>query len=60
MLNQVRKSSILPEEKAGQWVKSGMTIAIGEPAPMGLLRWIIRNKITDLTVIGSGLALDYL
>jgi glutaconate CoA-transferase subunit A len=60
MLNQVRKSALLPEEKAGQWVKSGMTIAIGEPAPMGLLRWIIRNKITDLTVIGSGMALDYL
>ncbi len=60
MSNQVRKSVILREEEAGQWVQSGMTIAIGEPAPMGLLRWVVRNKVTDLTVIGSGLALDYL
>ena len=60
IMNQTRESVELCEEAAGQWIKSGMTIAIGEPAPMGILRWIVRNRVVDLTIIGSGLALDYL
>ncbi len=60
MVNPRRTSAVLGEVEAGESIKSGMTIAIGEPAPMGMLRCIVRNNVTDLTVVGSGLALDYL
>jgi len=33
-----------------------MTIAIGEPAPMAMVRRIIRKRISGLTIIGSGIA----
>ena len=42
------------------WLRDGMTIAIGEPAPMALVRQIIVSNIRDLTVIASGYALDVL
>src|SRR5437879_11860896 len=37
-----------------------MTIAVGAPAPMALLRQLIRRGVKDLTVIDSGLSLDLL
>jgi glutaconate CoA-transferase subunit A len=37
-----------------------MTIAVGEPAPMALVRHIVRRRVRNLTVIASGLALDHL
>ena len=37
-----------------------MTIALGEPAPMAMVRQIIRRGVKNLTVISSGLALDHL
>ena len=37
-----------------------MTIAHGEPAPMALVRQIVRRGVRDLTVISAGLALDLL
>jgi glutaconate CoA-transferase subunit A len=37
-----------------------MTVAIGEPAPMAMVRQLIRRGVRDLTVVGSGLALDLL
>ncbi len=55
-----RKEHILDETEAVNWVENGMTIAVGEPAPMGLIRQIIRRGIKDLTVIASGLSLDML
>lgn len=41
-------------------VADGMTIAVGDPAPMALVRQIVKRGVTDLTVVGSGLALDLL
>ena len=37
-----------------------MTIAVGAPAPMALLRQLIRRGVKNLTVIDSGLSLDLL
>jgi glutaconate CoA-transferase subunit A len=37
-----------------------MILAIGEPAPMALVRQIVRRGVRDLTVIASGFALDIL
>ena len=37
-----------------------MVIALGEPAPFALMRQIVRRRLRNLTVIGSGLALDLL
>ena len=45
---------------AAAWVESGMTIAVGSPPPMALLRQLIRRGVSDLTVIDSGLSLDLL
>ena len=42
------------------WLWDGMTIAIGEPAPMVFVRQIISSGIKNLTVVGSGYALDIL
>ena len=50
------RSEIIPES----WLWDGMTVAIGDPAPMALIRQIISRNIKDLTVIGTGYALDIL
>jgi glutaconate CoA-transferase, subunit A len=55
-----RQSVLVTEEEAVNWIQNGMTVAIGDPAPMSMIRNIIRNRITGLTVIGSGIALDYM
>jgi glutaconate CoA-transferase, subunit A len=55
-----RREHLLDEQQAAAWVEHGMTIALGEPAPMAMVRQIIRRKVRDLTVISSGLALDHL
>ncbi|MEZ5236173.1 MAG: CoA-transferase [Acidimicrobiales bacterium] len=55
-----RRERIIDEVEAAGWVTSGMTIAIGEPAPMAVIRQLIRRGVRDLTVVGSGLALDLL
>lgn len=55
-----REERILDEVAAAAWVTDGMTIAIGEPAPMAIIRQLIRRGVKDLTVVGSGLALDLL
>ncbi|MEZ5261259.1 MAG: hypothetical protein R2755_05645 [Acidimicrobiales bacterium] len=51
-----RRERIIDEVEAAGWVTSGMTIAIGEPAPMAVIRQLIRRGVRDLTVVGSGLA----
>lgn len=55
-----RQERILDEVAAAAWIVDGMTIAIGEPAPMAIIRQVIRRGVRDLTVVGSGLALDLL
>lgn len=37
-----------------------MTVAVGEPAPMALVRQLVRQRVRNLTVVGSGLSLDLL
>lgn len=60
MTPDARRERILDEIEAGAWVTDGMTLAIGDPAPMTLIRQLVRNGVKDLTVVGSGLALDLL
>jgi glutaconate CoA-transferase subunit A len=55
-----RTERILDETEAASWVEDGMTIAVGAPAPMGLIRQIIRRGVRNLTVIDAGLSLDML
>src|SRR5215510_447637 len=55
-----RQPRIIDEGEAASWVENGMTIAVGSPAPMALLRHLIRRGVKDLTVIDSGLSLDLL
>ena len=55
-----RQQRIFDETDAAAWVESGMTIAVGSPPPMALLRQLIRRGVSDLTVIDSGLSLDLL
>jgi glutaconate CoA-transferase subunit A len=55
-----REQRIVDEVTAASWVESGMTVAIGDPAPMALIRQLIRRGVDDLTVVGSGLSLDLL
>jgi glutaconate CoA-transferase, subunit A len=55
-----RRQRITDEVEAARWVQDGMTVAVGSPAPMALLRQVIRRGVKDLTVIDSGLSLDLL
>lgn len=55
-----RQERILDETEAASWVHDGMTIAVGSPAPMMLLRHLIRRGVKNLTVVDSGLSLDLL
>lgn len=58
MSSPARHQRIVTEVEAAGWVDDGMTVAIGEPAPMAVIRQLIRRGVRDLTVVGSGLALD--
>lgn len=55
-----RSERLRDELEAAALLADGMTIAIGEPAPMAMVRHIIRRGLRDLTVIASGLHLDML
>lgn len=55
-----RQERIIDEAAAAAHFTDGMCIAIGEPAPMALVRQLIRCGVRDLTVIASGLTLDVL
>jgi len=59
-MNTGRRERIIDEEAAAAWVEDGMTVAIGDPAPMALVRRIIRRRVCNLTVVASGFALDML
>ena len=60
MSRGVRTERLLDEQQALAMLADGMTIAIGEPAPMAMVRHIIRRGLKNLTVIASGLHLDML
>lgn len=60
MSHPERRERIITEAEAAAWVSDGMTIAIGEPAPMAVIRQLVRRGVKDLTVVGSGIALDLL
>jgi len=55
-----RTERLRDELEALALLADGMTIAIGEPAPMAMVRHIIRRGLRNLTVIASGLTLDML
>ena len=56
----VRSERLRDEYSALALLADGMTIALGEPAPMAMVRHIIRRRLRGLTVIASGLNLDML
>ena len=55
-----RTSQVINEVEASGWVEDGMTIAVGSPPPMTLLRQIIRRGVRDLTLVDAGMSLDML
>ena len=55
-----RSSHIVDEVEAVGRIADGMTVAIGSPTPMALVRQIIRRGLKDLTVVDVGLSLDML
>jgi len=59
-MNGARQSRLRSEHEAAALIESGMTLAVGEPTPMALLRQVVKRGLRDLTVVGSGLALDVL
>ena len=59
-MNTGRRERIVDEQQAAAWVEDGMTVAIGDPPPMALVRGIIRRGVRDLRAVASGFALDIL
>ena len=60
MYTRQRTERLIAEADAAAVVQDGMTIAIGEPHPMVLVRQIVRRRVRDLTVVATGFALDVL
>jgi glutaconate CoA-transferase subunit A len=59
-MNTKRRERIIAEAEAASWIEDGMTIALGQPAPMAIVRQIIRRGVKNLTVVDSGFSLDLL
>jgi glutaconate CoA-transferase, subunit A len=59
-MNNERRQRIIDEVEAAGWIESGMTVAIGQPTPMALLRQIIRRGVKNLTIVDAGFSLDML
>src|SRR5262249_17115427 len=59
-MNTKRRERIIDEHQAAAWIEDRMTIAVGDPPPMALVRQIIRRGVRGLSVVGSGFALDLL
>ncbi len=55
-----RTSHVIDEVEAASRIEDGMTVAIGSPTPMALVRQITRRGLRDLTVVDVGLSLDML
>jgi glutaconate CoA-transferase, subunit A len=59
-MNTERRERILDEVRAASWIEEGMTIAIGQPTPMALVRQLIRRGVKNLTIVDAGFSLDLL
>jgi glutaconate CoA-transferase, subunit A len=59
-MNTKRRERIIDEVDAAAWIADGMTIAIGQPTPMALVRQIIRRGVKNLTIVDAGVSLDLL
>jgi glutaconate CoA-transferase, subunit A len=59
-MNTERRERILDEVEAANWIQDGMTVAIGQPTPMALVRQIIRRGVRNLTIVDAGFSLDLL
>jgi glutaconate CoA-transferase, subunit A len=59
-MNTRRRERIIDEVEAANWITDGMTIAVGQPTPMALVRQIIRRGIKNLTIVDAGFSLDLL
>jgi glutaconate CoA-transferase, subunit A len=59
-MNTKRRERIIDELDAASWITDGMTIAIGQPTPMAIVRQIIRRGIKNLTIVDAGFSLDLL
>ena len=59
-MNTRRRERIIDEVDAANWIVDGMTIAIGQPTPMAIVRQIIRRGIKNLTLVDAGFSLDLL
>lgn len=67
-MNELKRRKVIEDEiSVSKWIEDGMTIIIGgfitSSHPMAVVRQIIRNRVKDLTVIGSassGLDIDLL
>jgi glutaconate CoA-transferase subunit A len=59
-MNTGRRQRVIDEVEAAGWIESGMTVAIGQPTPMTLVRQIVRRGLKDLTVVDAGVSLDLL
>jgi glutaconate CoA-transferase subunit A len=59
-MNTARRQRVIDEVEAAGWIENGMTVAIGQPTPMALVRQIIRRGLKDLTVVDAGFSLDLL
>jgi len=59
-MNTQRRERLLDEVEAASWISDGMTVAIGQPTPMALVRQLIRRTVKDLTIVDAGFSLDLL
>lgn len=59
-MNIKRGERIIDEVDAASWIADGMTVAIGQPTPMALVRQIIRRSVKNLTIVDAGFSLDLL
>ena len=59
-MNTRRRERIVDEVDAASCIVDGMTIAIGQPTPMALVRQIIRRGVKNLTIVDAGFSLDLL
>jgi glutaconate CoA-transferase subunit A len=59
-MNNRRRERIFDEIEAASWIVDGMTIAIGQPTPMALVRQLVRRGVKNLTVVDAGFSLDLL
>jgi len=59
-MNTQRRERIIDEAEAAKWIEDGMTVAIGQPTPMAVVRQIIRRGVRNLTIVDAGFSLDLL